>query len=137
MAFFHSVTTALTVTPFVSMGAIALFSRSLIISYVALYCLIAMVLTLLGVTSALALSLVIGMSVDYIIHIAHAYKNSIFSAACTTLLAVSPVLAAQLLLLREFGQIFFLVTLVSVCFSIAFLVVLMLIGPKATRGYRT
>merc|ERR1719198_1211178 len=156
MAFFHSVTTALTVTPFVSMGAIALFSRSLIISYVALYCLIAMVLTLLGVTSALALSLVVGMSVDYIIHIAHAYKNSIFadrfyksratvfarassilSAAATTLLAVSPVLAAQLLLLREFGQIFFLVTLVSVCFSIAFLVVLMLIGPKATRGYRT
>lgn len=110
----------------------------------------------LGVTSALALSLVVGMSVDYIIHIAHAYKHSIFadrfyksratifarassilSAAATTLIAVSPVLAAQLLLLREFGQIFFLVTLVSVCFSIAFLVVLMLIGPKATRGYRT
>jgi len=165
-AFFHSVTTALTVTPFVSMGAIAVFSRSLIISYVALYTLIAMVLTLLGVmklfaiplgvTSALALSLVVGMSVDYIIHIAHAYKHSIFadrfyksratifarassilSAAATTLIAVSPVLAAQLLLLREFGQIFFLVTLVSVCFSIAFLVVLMLIGPKATRGYRT
>jgi len=165
-AFFTSVRTALIVTPFVSMGAIAIFSRSLIISYVALYCLLAMVITLLGimqlfaiplgVTSALALSLVVGMSVDYIIHIAHAYKNSIFadrfyksravifarassilSAAATTLVAVSPVLAAQLLLLREFGQIFFLVTLVSLCFSVAFLVVLMLVGPKATRGYRT
>ena len=63
-----------------SMGAIALFTRSLIISYVALYCLVGMILTLLGlmhllsiplgVTSALALGLVIGMSVDYIIHLA-------------------------------------------------------------------
>ena len=63
--------------------------------------------------------------------------TSILSAASTTLLAVSPVLAAQLLLLREFGQIFFLVTLVSVAFSVAFLVVLMLVGPKATRGLRS
>jgi hypothetical protein len=41
--FFSSVQTALTVTPFASMGAIALFARSLIISYVALYCLVGMV----------------------------------------------------------------------------------------------
>ena len=134
--------------------------------YVALYCLLAMVITLLGtmhlasiplgVTSALALSLVIGMSVDYIIHIAHAYKNSIFadrfyksratvfarassitSAAGTTLVAVAPMLAAQLLPLREFGQIFFLVTIVSLAFSLAFLVTLMIVGPRATRGLRS
>ena len=56
------------------MGAIALFTRSLIISYAALYCLAGMVLTLLGLmklcglsfgaVSALALALVLGMSVD-------------------------------------------------------------------------
>ena len=64
------------------MLASALFSRSLIISYVSLYTLLAMVLALLGVmhlagiplgvTGALALSLVIGMSVDYLIHLAPA-----------------------------------------------------------------
>ena len=60
-------------------GRAAIFARSLIISYAALYCLVGMVVTLLGlmhalhiplgITAALALSLVIGMSVDYIIHI--------------------------------------------------------------------
>ena len=32
----------------------------------------------LGIAEALALSLVVGMSVDYIIHLAHAYNNSLF-----------------------------------------------------------
>ena len=165
VAFFDSVTRAITFTPFVSMAAIAIFSRSLIVSYAALYTLVAMVLTLLGmmhalsiplgVTSALALSLVVGMSVDYIIHIAHAYNNSLFldrfyksraavfarahsigSAAVTTLGAVTPLLVAQLLPLREFGQIFALVTCVSLLFSLGFLCALMLIGPRKVRFAR-
>lgn len=162
LAFYRSASTALSLTPLVSMAAIALFTRSLIISYCALYTLAGMVLTLLGLmklcglsfgaVSALALALVLGMSVDYIIHIAHAFKNtllperfqksratvlaratSIGSAAATTLAAVSPLLFAQLLPLREFGQIFVLVTLVSLCFSVAFLLLLMIGGPKDTR----
>ena len=163
LAFFSSVFTALCVTPVFSMCAIALFARSLIVSYLALYTLLAMVLALLGimhviglplgVTGALALSLVIGMSVDYLIHLAHAYKNSLFadrfyksraaifartgsiiSAVCTTLLALTPLLFSHLLPLREFGQIFFLVTLISFAFSIAFLTALMAIGPLRTRS---
>lgn len=162
LAFYRSASTALSVTPLVSMGAIALFTRSLIISYTALYCLAGMVITLLGLmkicglsfgaVSALALALVLGMSVDYIIHIAHAFKNtllpqrfhksratvlaratSIGSAAATTLASVSPLLFAQLLPLREFGQIFVLVTCISLCFSVAFLTCLMMAGPKMTR----
>ena len=89
LAFFSSVFTALCVTPVCSMLAIALFSRSLIISYLSLYTLLAMIVALLGtmrliglplgVAGALALSLVIGISVDYLIHLAHAYKNSLFA----------------------------------------------------------
>ena len=163
VAFFGSVSTALCVTPTFSMVAIALFTRSLIISYLALYTLLAMVLALLGVmhvlglplgvTGALALSLVIGMSVDYLIHLAHAYKNSLFadrfyksraavfartssivSAASTTLPALAPLPFSHLLPLREFGQIFFLVTIISFAFSVAFLVALMAVGPLRTRG---
>ena len=162
LAFYRSASTALSITPLVSMGAIALFTRSLIISYAALYCLAAMVLTLLGLmklcglsfgaVSALALALVLGMSVDYIIHIAHAFKNTVLpqrfyksratvlaratsvgSAAATTLAAVSPLLFAQLLPLREFGQIFTMVTMISLSFSLAFLTLLMMFGPKMTR----
>jgi len=162
LEFFTSVGRAVTLTPFCSMAAIALFSKSFIVSYAAFYTLVAMVLVLmglmhmlaipLGVTAALALSLVIGMSVDYIIHLAHAYNHSIFndrffksraavfarassiaSSAITTLAAVAPLLVAQLLPLREFGQIFALVTCVSLFFSVGFLCALMLIGPRQTR----
>lgn len=47
-----------------------------------------------------------------------------------------PATRAQLLPLREFGQIFALVTVVSLVFSVAFLVALMLLGPRATRPAR-
>jgi len=102
----------------------------------------------LGITAALALALVLGMSVDYIIHLAHAYKNSMFadryhksraavfargqsiaSAAATTLGAVVPLLWAQLLPLRQFGTVFALVTLISLAFAFFFLGILMVIGP--------
>lgn len=159
VAFFSSVGRALTFTPLCSMGAIALFSRSFLVSYAAFYTLVGMLIVVmglmhavnipLGVTAALAISLVIGMSVDYIIHLAHAYNGSLFSdrfyksraalfaraisiasAAATTLAAVAPLLLAQLLPLRQFGQIFALVTCVSLLFSIGFLCALMLVGPR-------
>ena len=107
----------------------------------------------LGITAALALALVLGMSVDYIIHLAHAYKNSMFadryhksraavfargqsiaSAAVTTLGAVLPLLWAQLLPLRQFGTVFALVTLISLAFAFFFLGILMVIGPLRTRA---
>ena len=111
----------------------------------------------LGITAALALALVLGMSVDYIIHLAHAYKNSMFSdryhksraaifargqsiasAAITTLGAVMPLLWAQLLPLRQFGTVFALVTVISLAFAFFFLAILMVIGPLRTRaGART
>jgi hypothetical protein len=163
LAFFSSVFTALCVTPVCSMLAIALFSRSLIISYLSLYTLLAMIVALLGtmrliglplgVAGALALSLVIGISVDYLIHLAHAYKNSLFadrfyksraaifarsssivSAACTTLLALAPLLFSHLLPLREFARIFTLVTIISFIFAVVFLVALMWAGPLQTRA---
>ena len=220
-AFFSSVQRALTFTPLFSMGAIALFSRSLIIAYASLYSLLGtpmrtlhvhcmrciclrvyttcappcaphvrcmrtacalhvhcmrtayalhvhcpcagMLLALLGtmhvlgvplgITAALALALVLGMSVDYIIHLAHAYKNSMFSdryhksraaifargqsiasAAITTLGAVMPLLWAQLLPLRQFGTVFALVTVISLAFAFFFLAILMVIGPLRTRA---
>ena len=107
----------------------------------------------LGITAALALALVLGMSVDYIIHLAHAYKNSMFSdryhksraaifargqsiasAAITTLGAVMPLLWAQLLPLRQFGTVFALVTVISLAFAFFFLAILMVIGPLRTRA---
>jgi len=163
VAFFNGVFTAVIATPVFSMVAIGVFVQSLVISYAALYCLVGMVVTILGlmhvcaiplgVAEALALSLVIGMSVDYIIHLAHAYKHSLFAdryfksraatfvrgssigaAAATTLAAVSPLLLARLLPLRNFGMVFLLVTTVSLAFAVCFLTLLMVVGPLRTRS---
>jgi len=164
LAFFNGVFGAIVATPLFSLGAIALFVRSIVISYAALYCLVGMILTVfatmyllglpLGIVEALALSLVVGMSVDYIIHVAHAYKNSLFAdrffksravvlaraasisaAGITTIAAVAPLLLARLLPLRNFGYIFIIVTAVSLVFAVAFLALLMIIGPMRTRGH--
>ena len=48
-AFFDSVSRALVATPLVSMGAIAVFARSLVVAYAAFYSLLGMLLALLGV----------------------------------------------------------------------------------------
>ena len=60
--------------------------------------------------------------------------SSIGAAAATTLAAVSPLLAARLLPLRNFGTIFLLVTTVSLGFAVCFLTLLMVVGPLRTRA---
>mmetsp|Transcript_40596 Transcript_40596/g.121084 ORF Transcript_40596/g.121084 Transcript_40596/m.121084 type:complete len:768 (+) Transcript_40596:932-3235(+) len=161
-AFFDSVSRALVATPLVSMGAIAVFARSLVVAYAAFYSLLGMLLALLGVmhllgiplgvTSALALALVLGMAVDYLIHLAHAYRHSLFtdryhksraavfargqsivSSAITTFGAVLPLLWAQLLPLRQFGRVFALVAIIAFGFAFCFLAFLMVFGPLHTR----
>jgi len=164
-AFFRGVYSALLWTPLFSMAAVLVFSRSLAVAYAALFCLLGMVASVLGlmrlfsmplgVVEALALSLIIGLSVDYIIHAAHAYTHSLLpdrfyksraallarlpsvvAAALTTLAAVLPLLLARLLPLRDFGVVFLFVTAVSLVFSAAFLTALMLLGPQDVRGTR-
>ena len=163
LAFFNGVFRSLVATPLFSMLAVCLFVRNLLVSYAALYCLAGMIVALLGcmrlfgiplgVAEALTLSLVVGMAVDYLIHIAHAYRHSlatdrffksraaflaraysIFSAAITTLAAVVPLLFARLLPLRDFGYVFAIVTIVSLAFAVAFMAILMAVGPLTTAG---
>merc|ERR1711988_2038831 len=106
----------------------------------------------MGVMEAVALSIVIGVSVDYIIHLAYAFNNSVFeslyyksraallartksiiSAATTTAGSAGILLMAIMIPLHAFGAIFLLVTIISFFFSLmCFVVLLMLFGPVST-----
>ena len=105
--------------------------------------------TRLGPIEGLGLSVVIGVSVDYLVHFAFAYKHSLIatryfksratvlarivstsSAAATTLVSVTPSMLAKLTPLRLFGSLFFVVVIVAFAFSIFFFLPLMMIcGP--------
>ena len=71
-----------------SLGVALVFLRSLAVSLAALYCLVGMVITILGAPASsdparparsAVLGLVVGVSVDYLVHIACAYNNSLFA----------------------------------------------------------
>ena len=109
----------------------------------------------LGPIESLSLSIVIGVSVDYLVHIAFAYTHalmpqryyksraaylarttSIVSASITTLCAVVPLLWAKMLPLRQFGIIFTLVAILSLFFTLGFFGTLLMIGGPGTRLQR-
>ena len=145
-AFLDGVTRALIWTPAFSLLALLAFLRDAFLCYAALYTILGVIITVMGLLDLLGLSLgpieslsfavVIGVSVDYLTHFAYAYKHSLMhdqyfktratflarsasvtASAVTTLCAVLPLLAALLTPLRLFGIIFTVVALVSVVFS--------------------
>jgi len=157
--FLDSVFRALLYTPAFCMVAIFVFVRNLVLSYMALYCIVGMIITILGVlqlmsvplgpVEALALSVTIGVSVDYLIHLSFAFLHSLLpdrryksraalfaragsitAAAITTLFAVVPLLFAGMVTLQRFGIIFTVVTLVAYAFTMLFYnAMLMVFGP--------
>jgi hypothetical protein len=162
-AFFRSVSRALGWTAAVAILAVLIVSRSAAVAYAALYSLLGMVVAVLGlmrlaamplgVIEALSLSLIIGVAVGYIVHIAHAYMHALLpergdksravllarapttaAAAATTLVALAPLLFARLIFLREFGLIFGGVAAVALLFSAGFLTTLMVVGPSSSLG---
>jgi putative flippase GtrA len=162
-AFLDGVLRSVVFTPLVCMGAVFLMVRDVAICLAALYAVVGMLVvtmgllhlagTQLGPIESLAIAVIIGVSVDYLIHLAWAYKNSLMtsryyksrasmlaransisSAAMTTLCSVVPLLGSKIAPLRQFGLIFTFVTVVSFVFSIGFFnLLLMAAGPLKTR----
>ena len=158
-AFLSGVTRAVMLTPTFSIAALFAFLHDVFLSYAALYTIICMIVTVMGIMQQLGLTLgpieslsfavVIGVSVDYLAHFAYAYKNtlmrehyfktravflarsgSVSASAVTTLCAVLPLVGAQLMPLRTFGVIFVIVAVVAFIFSMGFFnALLMVFGP--------
>jgi len=160
-AFIEGVTRALLYTPLFSLTAMLLFLRDVYLCYAALYTLVAIIIIVLGLLGMLGLSLgpieslsfavVIGVSVDYLVHFAYAFKHSLMpeqfyksraalfarsgstlASGFTTLCAVLPLLGATILPLHIFGIIFSVVALVSLAIGLLFFnALLMVTGPGA------
>jgi putative flippase GtrA len=155
---------SLILTPLMCLCAVFMIVRDVCICYGSLLSVVCMIVvtmgvlhlmgTALGPIESLALAVIIGVSVDYLIHLAFAYKNSfmqsryfksrasvlarsdsIFSAAITTFAAVLPLLGARIVPLRQFGRIFTVVTVISFVYSYGFFnAFLMSMGALSTRA---
>uniref|UniRef100_A0A7S2BM76 SSD domain-containing protein n=1 Tax=Haptolina brevifila TaxID=156173 RepID=A0A7S2BM76_9EUKA len=164
-AFLSGVFRALVFTPLFCMAAVFAIVRDIAICYAALVSVVGMIIvtmgllhllgTPLGPIESLAIAVIIGVSIDYLIHLAFAYQNSlmehryyksraamlaransIISAALTTLCSVVPLMGAKLNPLRQFGTIFTIVTIISTVFALGFFnAFVMASGPLKTRKH--
>lgn len=108
----------------------------------------------LGVLESLNLTLVVGLAVDYVVHLAEGYVTcsqasrqdrvkhtlshvgiSVLSGACTTLGAAIFMFAAKILFFFQFGIFIFCTIGFSLFFAFFFFVTLLaLCGPQGTTG---
>jgi predicted RND superfamily exporter protein len=118
-------------------------------------CVIGFILTAgwkIGLIEALCLMLLIGFSVDYVLHISHAFSGasqsscsqyesvrrgvgsiglSIFSSAMTTTISSIPLLFCTIQLFAKIGALVIMSTILSLMFSMAFFVALLAsFGPS-------
>lgn len=108
----------------------------------------------LGPLESLNLTLVVGLAVDYVVHLAEGYMElehetrsvkvqhtlahvgiSVLSGACTTLGASIFMFAAKIIFFFQFGVFIFCTIGFSILFSLFFfLTVLALVGPEGETG---
>ena len=108
----------------------------------------------LGPLESLNLTLVVGLAVDYVVHLAEGFMElkhetrevkvkhtlthvgiSVLSGACTTLGASIFLLAAKILFFFQFGIFIFCTIGFSIMYSLFFFpTVLALVGPEGERG---
>ena len=108
----------------------------------------------LGILESLNLTLIVGLAVDYVVHLAEGYMAlededrvtrvkytlghvgiSVFSGACTTLGASIFMLAAKILFFSQFGIFIFCTIAFSILYALFFFTtVLALIGPEGNTG---
>ena len=108
----------------------------------------------LGVLESLNLTLVVGLAVDYVVHLADGYVRSqhhsrhekvrdmlghvgvsVLSGACTTLGASVFMLVAKILFFFQFGIFMFCTIGLSILYSLFFFTALLaLVGPEGNKG---
>jgi hypothetical protein len=107
-----------------------------------------------GVIEALSLSITVGLSVDYIIHLAHAYNvctastrklksqsmleiraKSVCDSAASSVCSICFLFACQVPLLNSFARVFALLIVYSLVWSLlGFTAALMVFGPERTSA---
>merc|ERR1711991_638497 len=111
----------------------------------------------LGIIESISITVLVGLSVDYVVHIANAYNESpkennesrfvrtrlaliemgisIFSASITTLFSATFLLGTVVIFFSRFGLFIFLVVIISTFFAFGYTVALLfLVGPVRNQG---
>ena len=144
--------------------ATVIFTGDIIVSIAALFSMVAIILCVIailvalgiefGIVEAISLTILVGISVDFSLHLAEAFTRShfthrglrgvdavsrvgypIFSAAVTTLSAVMPMLWCKITILVNFAQIIPLCISASLVYGLHFFApVLMIVGPNVPGG---
>lgn len=144
--------------------ATVIFTGDIIVSIAALFSMVAIILCVIailvalgiefGIVEAISLTILVGISVDFSLHLAEAFTRShfthrglrgvdavsrvgypIFSAAVTTLSAVLPMLWCKITILVNFAQIIPLCISASLVYGLHFFApVLMIVGPNVPGG---
>jgi hypothetical protein len=144
--------------------ATVIFTGDIVVSIAALFSMVAIILCVIavlvalgiefGIVEAISLTILVGISVDFSLHLAEAFTRShfthrglrgvdavsrvgypIFSAAFTTLSAVLPMLWCQITILVNFAQIIPLCISASLVYGLHFFApMLMILGPNTPGG---
>jgi len=163
LEFVHGTLYACAIATLCAFLAIVFFVQNLAISFYAtaiilgmLACMVATMVASgkgLGVVEALSIAIMVGMSVDYVIHLAHAYNHSalvgtfarsrsallargrsVVGAGFTTAGASIILLFCNVQLFPAFGKILLTLTSLSLLFALVGLsVVLMIFGPSQRK----
>ena len=108
----------------------------------------------LQLMESINLTLVVGLSVDYVVHLAEGYSRSshskrlgrlhdtlaqvgisVLSGACTTIGGSAFLLLAEIILFMQFGVFMFATILFSIVFALGFFSTLLgILGPEDDRG---
>ena len=139
--------------------AIILFTRNLrmaSLSVLVIICIVILMIAILvengmklGSIEAISIQIIVGLAIDYLLHLAHRYTHSPFfsqygrarhalveigapvlSAGITTMISSFMLLFAEVQILKVVGEIIFFMTLTSIILSTIFYIpLLMILGP--------
>jgi hypothetical protein len=154
---------ACAITTACSVAAVLLFVQNLSITLLVLMTIVEMLALVggalvlrgkgLGVVEAVSIAILIGMSVDYVIHLAHAFQHSVFttrssrgksallsrggsvvSAAISTLGCCFVLLFCEIQIFPQFAEVVMITIAFSVVCSIGgFMPLVMILGPKKRK----
>ena len=153
---------AIAISTAFAVGSVIIFTGNAVVALIALLCLISIIASVhgiftmmgwtLGIVEAVSITILVGMSVDFILHLAEAFTKSPFhargdrgedavarlgaavsAAGITTFIAVIPMLGCTIQIMYKFGVIIPVCIVLSLFYSLhMFVPLIMQFGPQGS-----
>ena len=153
---------AIAISTAFAVGSVIIFTGNAVVAFLALVCLVTIIASVLaiftmagwtlGIVEAVSITILVGLSVDFILHLAEAFTKSHFhkrgdrgedavarlgapvsAAGITTFIAVIPMLGCTVQIMYKFGVIIPVCIVLSLFYSLhMFVPLLMQFGPQGS-----